>query len=130
MEPIEEETDEKTRMEEVIEEEKKKKLDYNPQQRAAYLRGAVDSIIEMKRKHVAKHDIQMAHFDFAEKYPTLFAKLFEPGVDMRQIDYMINMVGTIGKNGRTYYDTSQVVGQQLADRYIMRGAAGSKKNGK
>ena len=129
MEPIEEETDEKTRMEEMVEEQKNKVLDYNPQQRAAYLRGAVDSIVAMKRKHVAKHDIQMAHFDFAEKYPTLFAKLFEPNVDMRQIDYMINMVGTIGKNGRTYYDASNTVGQQLAERYIMR-AAGAKGNGK
>lgn len=127
MEPIEEETDEKTRMEEVIEEEKKKVLDYNPQQRAAYLRGTVDSIVAMKKKHVAKHDIQMTHFDFAEKYPTLFAKLFEPAVDMRQIDYMINMVGTIGKNGRSYYDTSNVVGQQLADRYIMRNTGKGKK---
>lgn len=110
-----------TRVDRMIEEEKNRVLDFNPQDRARYVKGQVDQIVAKKKKRGARmEDIKMEHFEFYEKYPKLFDSLFKPDVDMRQIDYMIHMLGSIGSRGRTLHDASRAVGQQLADRYVTR----------
>lgn len=115
------------RVDRMIEEEKNRVLDFNPQERARYVRREVDAVLaEKKKKGANKDDIKMAHFEFYEKYPKLFDSLFAPDVDMRQIDYMINMLGSIGQRGRTLHDASKAVGQQLADRYVNRVVGGKK----
>lgn len=109
------------RVDRMIEEEKNRVLDFNPQERARYVRREVDAVLaEKKKKGADKEDIKMAHFEFYEKYPKVFDSLFAPDVDMRQIDYMIHMLGSIGQRGRTLHDASKAVGQQLADRYVNR----------
>lgn len=110
--------DEKTRLDELIDDEKTRVLDYDPKDRAAYIRHHVDLIKDAKAKHMSKSLIQQRFPDFADKYPTLFKALFTPDMDMRQIDYMIRMLGTIGTGGKTLHDASKAVGAQLADRYI------------
>ena len=113
--------DRESRVDRMIEEEKNRVLDFNPQERARYVRREVDAILaEKKKKGADKEDIKMAHFEFYEKYPKVFDSLFAPDVDMRQIDYMIHMLGSIGQRGRTLHDASKAVGQQLADRYVNR----------
>ena len=112
------------RVDRMIEEEKNRVLDFNPQERARYVRREVDAVLaEKKKKGADKEDIKMAHFEFYEKYPKVFDSLFAPDVDMRQIDYMIHMLESIGKRGRTLHDASKAVGQQLADRYVNRAIA-------
>ena len=109
------------RVDRMIEEEKNRVLDFNPQERARYVRREVDAVLaEKKKKGADKEDIKMAHFEFYEKYPKVFDSLFAPDVDMRQIDYMIHMLGSIGQRVRTLHDASKAVGQQLADRYVNR----------
>lgn len=116
-----------SRVDRMIEEEKNRVLDFNPQERARYVRREVDAVLaEKKKKGADKEDIKMAHFEFYEKYPKLFDSLFAPDVDMRQIDYMIHMLGSIGQRGRTLHDASRAVGQQLADRYVNRVVGGKK----
>lgn len=113
-----------SRVDRMIEEEKSRVLDFNPQERARYVRREVDAVLaEKKKKGADKEDIKMAHFEFYEKYPKVFDSLFAPDVDMRQIDYMIHMLESIGKRGRTLHDASKAVGQQLADRYVNRAIA-------
>ena len=113
--------DRESRVDRMIEEEKNRVLDFNPQERARYVRREVDAVLaEKKKKGADKEDIKMAHFEFYEKYPKVFDSLFAPDVDMRQIDYMIHMLGSIGQRGRTLHDASKAVGQQLADRYVNR----------
>jgi hypothetical protein len=108
-----------SRVDRMIEEEKNRVLDFDPQDRARYVKGHVDQIIAKKKKRGAHmEDIKMEHFDFYDKYPKLFDSLFKPDIDMRQIDYMIHMLGSIGSRGRTLHDASRAVGQQLADRYV------------
>ena len=115
------------RVDRMIEEEKNRVLDFNPQERARYVRREVDAVLaEKKKKGADKEDIKMAHFEFYEKYPKVFDSLFAPDVDMRQIDYMIHMLGSIGQRGRTLHDASKAVGQQLADRYVNRVVGGKK----
>lgn len=116
-----EDDDRVSRVDRMIEEEKSRVLDFNPQERARYVRREVDAIVaEKKKKGAHKDDIKTAHIEFYEKYPKVFDSLFAPDVDMRQIDYMINMLGSIGQRGRTLHDASKAVGQQLADRYVNR----------
>lgn len=110
--------EERSRVDEMIEEEKNRILDFDPRQRAQFVRSSVDTIIVLKRQRKSKDEIKNAHTEFYEKYPKLFEKLFEPGTDMQQIDYMINMLGSIGTRGRTLHDASRSVGQKLADRYV------------
>ena len=110
--------DEKTRLDELIEDEKTRVLDYDPKDRAAYIRRHVDLIREAVGRRVGQDVLKMRYAEFADKYPTLFKALFAPDMDMRQVDYMIRMLGTIGSGGKTLHDASKAVGAQLADRYI------------
>ncbi len=110
--------DEKTRIDELIEDEKNRVLDYDPKDRAAYIRRHVDLIREAIGRRVSQDVLKMRYAEFADKYPTLFKALFAPDMDMRQIDFMIRMLGSIGTGGKTLHDASKAVGAQLADKYI------------
>ena len=49
---------------------------------------------------------------------SLFKALFDTSMDVRQIDMMIHMLGSIGSGGKTLHDASKAVGAQLAQKYI------------
>lgn len=111
-------TEEESRVDRMIEEEKNRVLDYDPKDRALYVKSQIDQIVAKKKRRMHMDDIKIEHFDFFDRYPKLFEKLFQPDVDMREIDYMVHMLGSIGSRGRTLHDASRAVGQQLADRYV------------
>lgn len=110
--------EDRSRVDEMIEEEKNRILDFDPKQRAEYVRKNVSDIIAKKNRRFSMETIKEEHSEFFGKYPKLFEKLFQPDVNMREIDYMIHMLGSIGQRGRTLHDASRAVGQQLADRYV------------
>jgi hypothetical protein len=119
---------EKSRFDELVEDEKMRVLDYDPKDRAAYVRRHVNLILDAKKRRVEQSVLQERYSEFAGKYPMLFKMLFAPDVDMKQIDYMIRMLETIGNSGRTLHDASTAVGTQLADRYI-HGVLDTRKKG-
>jgi hypothetical protein len=78
----------------------------------------VDLIREAVSRRVGQDVLKTRYSEFAEKYPMLFKALFDPAMDIRQINYMIHMLGMIGSGGKTLHDASKAVGAQLADKYI------------
>ena len=111
-------SNEKSRIDELIDDEKNRVLDYDPKDRAAYIKRHVDLIREAVGRRVEQDVLKVRYSEFAEKYPMLFKALFDPSMDIRQIDYMIRMLGMIGTGGKTLHDASKAVGAQLADKYI------------
>lgn len=73
------------------------------------------AIVEEMQAHGGTPEERRAHFgdkypEFAEKYPGLFFKSSEGGMDMKMLKFMLDNVGSASGEDK--------VGQELFDKYV------------
>lgn len=79
----------------------------------------IEDIIEDILNKTDSKDVYTTKYkEFAEKYPTLFEKLFEPNFDKAVLKYMLNQNGKIRSNKQTEHNASIKVGAMLVDKYV------------
>jgi hypothetical protein len=110
---------EKKKIQEAIKEAESRKLDFNPNSRAKYIREKV-GIIEILI-HKGLNEIELRNHiqvrDFVEKYPELFKKIIS-GDDMSMLRNMLSMLDKMGDGRITQHNASVVIGKELASKYI------------
>jgi hypothetical protein len=90
---------------------------FNPKERAVYVRARVDEIRRLIT--LGQNDIQIkeALGSFVTAYPTLFQYAVRTDFDVKQFEMMMSMLDKMG-SGMTQHQASIAVGQQLVDKYV------------
>ena len=87
--------------------------------RAAYVKGQVAKIQEMKAAGKSEIEIREAVSRFADDYPTLFKKLLATDdPNDTSLRTMLLMLERMGSGDLTQHQASVIVGQRLHDMYI------------
>lgn len=71
------------------------------------------STVENKEEYFAEK-----YENFKTKYPVLYDVACRPGIDMANLEYMINLLGKMHDHRLSQHDASVNVGQMLYDKYI------------
>ncbi len=93
-------------------------LEYDPAERAKYVRNNLDLIKNWKRQRVTKNEIQERIPQFAREYPMLFQKATEPNPDISMINGMLAMLDHMAAGKINQHQASVVVGKALHKKYI------------
>ena len=56
--------------------------------------------------------------NFKEKYPVLFQCACDGRLDMNNLEYMLNILGKMDREGVSQYNASAEVGQMLYTKYV------------
>jgi len=92
-------------------------LEYNPRERAEYIRIMVKDIAKMSKDGETEEQIRLKVPDFIEKYPELFKKMMK-GEDLTPVYGMIQMLDKMGEGRLSQHEASVVIGKNLMDRYV------------
>ena len=65
-----------------------------------------------------KYRLTEKYSDFSMKYPVIFLKTLDGGLEMKQFSYMINMASNIEDDKISQHDASVQVGEKLVDQYV------------
>ena len=56
--------------------------------------------------------------DFSMKFPVIFLKTLDGGLDMKQFSYMVSMASKVDEDKISQHDASVQVGEKLVDQYV------------
>jgi len=101
--------------EQTMEEAESKPLEFNPKERAAYIRKNLQDIHYFMAENT-EEDVRTKFSVFVEMYPELFKKIINRN-DLSPIQNMLEMLDRMGE-GMTQHQASIVVGKNLVDRYV------------
>lgn len=104
-------------MEEATAEAEARPLDYQPAQRATFIRKMLRDIAEWMAKGVSEEDIRKRVPQFIEEYPELFKKIIQRQ-DLSPIQNMLSMLDRMAKGNLSQHQASVIVGKKLVDRYV------------
>ncbi len=65
-----------------------------------------------------KYRLTEKYSDFSMKFPVIFLKTLDGGLDMEQFTYMVNMASKVEEDKITQHDASVKVGEKLVDQYV------------
>ena len=102
---------------EAIAEAESKPLEFNPSQRATYIRTMLKDITNWMND-MTENDIRQKVPEFVELYPELFKKIMK-GNDLEPVQNMLAMLDRMGDGRLSQHQASVIVGKNLADRYVM-----------
>jgi hypothetical protein len=90
---------------------------FNPKERATYVRERVDEIRRLIG--LGQNDLQIkeALGNFVQAYPTLFQYAVRTDFDVKQFEMMMAMLDKMGA-GMTQHQASIAIGQKLVDKYV------------
>ncbi len=115
-------------MEEAVAEAESKGLEYNPKERAQYIRTMLRDIALWMSQGDSKEAIEERVPQFVEGYPELFKKIITRQ-DLAPIQNMLNMLDKMGEGHLSQHQASIQIGKTLVDRYVtpqLNGASGRK----
>jgi hypothetical protein len=92
-------------------------LEYNPNERAQYVRQHLRDIALWMSQGDSEDTIRQRVPDFAELYPELFKKIIQKQ-DLSPIQSMLAMLDRMGEGRLSQHQASIIVGQKLVDRYV------------
>lgn len=92
-------------------------LEYDPNERARYVRQHLRDIALWMSQGDSEDSIAQRVPDFVEKYPELFKKIIQKQ-DLSPIQSMLAMLDRMGEGRLTQHQASIIVGQKLVDRYV------------
>lgn len=98
-----------------MEEAESKPLEFNPKERAAYIRKNLQDIHCFMAENT-EEDVRTKFSVFVEMYPELFKKIINRN-DLSPIQNMLEMLDRMGE-GMSQHQASVVVGKNLVDRYV------------
>jgi hypothetical protein len=88
--------------------------EYSPVEILAVAHEARDMIGTPEQKLAS---MRQKHPDFWFRYPKLLEMSCEPGMDMGQLGFMLNMLSDVNKQHTTLDSADRLVHQRLADRF-------------
>ena len=104
-------------IEEATEEAEARPLEYNPNERARYVRRHLQDIALWMSHGDTQDTIRQRVPEFVEHYPELFKKIIEKQ-DLSPIQSMLTMLDRMGEGNLSQHQASIIVGQKLVDRYV------------
>jgi len=104
-------------MEEATAEAEARPLDYQPAQRATYIRGMLRDIAQWMAQGESEEDIRARVPTFVEEYSELFKKVIGRQ-DLAPIQSMLTMLDRMGQGKISQHQASIIVGKKLVDRYV------------
>ncbi len=93
-------------------------LGFNAAARSLNVKQTVEHILRWKVEGKTAQQIEELIPTFVQEYPTLFHKVFEPGVDMNMLKSMLALLDRMGQNNLSQHQASVIVGQRLAEKFI------------
>ena len=104
-------------MEDAVAEAESKVLEYNPKERAKYIRTMLQDIALWMSQGDSKETIQERVPQFVELYPELFKKIITRQ-DLSPIQNMLTMLDKMGNGNLSQHQASIQIGKTLVDRYV------------
>lgn len=92
-------------------------LEFDPAERASYVRRMVQDIALWMSQGDSEEVIRPRVPDFIEKYPELFKKIINRQ-DLAPIQSMLAMLDKMGEGSLSQHQASIIVGKKLVDRYV------------
>jgi len=99
-----------------ISEAEARPLEFNPNERAAYIRTCLQDISQCMADNT-EEEIREKFSLFVELYPELFKKIIK-GQDLTPIQNMLAMLDRMGEGKISQHQASVIVGQKLVDKYV------------
>jgi hypothetical protein len=100
-----------------ISEAESRPLEFNPNERAAYIRKMLNDINAWISQGLSNEDVREKASDFIELYPELFKKIIN-GQDLTPVQNMLEMLDRMGEGRISQHQASVIVGKKLVDRYV------------
>ena len=113
-------------MEEATAEAEARPLDYQPKDRAKFIRTMLQDIAKWMAKGDSEQSIRDRVPDFIEQYPELFKKIINKQ-DLSPIQTMLSMLDRMGQGDLSQHQASVIVGKKLVDQFVspqLNGASG------
>ncbi len=102
-------------------------LDFDPNERASYVRRMLQDIATWMAQGDSEQVIRERVPDFIEKYPRLFSTLINRE-DLSPIQSMLAMLDKMGEGSISQHQASMIVGKRLVDRYVTPQLRGNGSN--
>lgn len=108
---------ERKSIDEATREASERPFDYNPRERAAYVREMLQTLLPLVRAGKLEDELRRAYPTYAEAYPELFKKIVTKQ-DLTPINTMIAMLDKMAQGTMSQHEASIIVGQRLVDRFV------------
>ena len=92
-------------------------LEFNPKERASYVRKCLQDIHYSMAENVSEDDIRSKFQPFIDIYPELFKKIITKQ-DLTPIQSMLAMLDRMGEGSLSQHQASVIIGQKLVDKYV------------
>lgn len=94
-------------------------LDFQPKERAQYVRDSIDLVEKYQKDGFTTEEIKEKVPTFVRDYKNLFEMITQPGgYNKQSLKTMLAMLDRMGSGELTQHQASVIVGQRLADTYI------------
>jgi hypothetical protein len=93
-------------------------LEYDPAERAKFVRNNLDLIKTWKSQRMTAKQIEERIPQFAREYPMLFQKATQPNPDISMLNGMLAMLDHMAAGKINQHQASIVVGKALHKKYI------------
>lgn len=94
-------------------------LDFQPKERAQYIRDSLALIETYQKEGLSTEQIKEKVPTFVRDYKNLFEMVTQPGgYNKQSLKTMLAMLDRMGSGELTQHQASVIVGQRLADTYI------------
>ena len=104
-------------IEEATAEAEARPLEYNPNERATYVREHLRNIAMWMSQGDSEDAIRARVPEFVENYKELFKKIIQKQ-DLAPIQTMLTMLDRMGEGRLSQHQASVIVGQKLVDKYV------------
>lgn len=108
---------ERQSVEEATRQAETRQIDYDPAERAAFIRKMIRDMVPLVRQGVLQEELRTRFPTEAEKYPELFKKIATKQ-DLTPINTMLAMLDRMAAGTISEHQASIIVGQRLVDRYV------------
>jgi hypothetical protein len=104
---------------EAMEEAATRPLDFQPKERAQYVRDSIVLVEQYQKDGLTTEQIKEKVPTFVRDYKNLFEMVTMPGgYNKQSLKTMLAMLDRMGSGELTQHQASVIVGQRLADTYI------------
>lgn len=107
----------KQSIDEATREAEAKPLEFDPKERAAFLRSMLAAIPPLVARGTPAAELTTAYPKFAEEYPKLL-KMMLAKEDLSPINTMLRALDRMGTGSLTQHTASILVGQSLVDTFV------------
>jgi hypothetical protein len=109
---------ERRNIREAIQEAENKPLEFQPKERAQYIRDMVKAVEDYAAAGKSSVEIKALVPEFARDYTNLFEMILRPGYNKQTLKTMLSMLDRMANGEMTQHQASMVVGERLANTFI------------